>query len=134
MPPTRRVRTLASSRAFPVPSNAMSTPLPLTSSRIAEVTNDLIENLAGKPCVDLVDDFAYPLPVTAICRLLGVPREDQPRFHQWADAFTETADPTTGTFTERQHQRNQAQAELGAYLDGPPAAHARHPGHDLISR
>src|SRR5258708_13392449 len=97
MPPTRRVRTLASSRAFPVPSNAMSTPLPLTSSRIAEVTNDLIENLAGKPCVDLVDDFAYPLPVTAICRLLGVPRQDQPRFRRWAAPFTATAHPTPAT-------------------------------------
>jgi cytochrome P450 len=100
---------------------------------LAEVTNDLIDNLAGKHRVDLVDDFAYPLPVTAICRLLGVPREDQPRFQQWADAFIATVDPTTGPYAERQRRRNQVQAELGGYLDGLADAHARQPGDDLIS-
>jgi cytochrome P450 len=100
---------------------------------LAEVTNGLIDNFAGRHRVDLVDDFAYPLPVTAICRLLGVPREDEPRFHRWADAFIESADPTTGTFAERQHRRNQVQAELGTYLNGLADAHARQPGDDLIS-
>src|SRR5262249_19592876 len=88
---------------------------------------------AGRRRVDLVDDFAYPLPVTAICRLLGVPPEDEPRFRHWADAFIETLDPTTGTFAERQHRRNHVQAEVGAYLDGLADAHARQPGDDLIS-
>src|SRR5262245_56182637 len=45
---------------------------------LTELTNSLIDKLAGKQRVDLVDDFAYPLPVTAICHLLGVPLEDQP--------------------------------------------------------
>jgi cytochrome P450 len=100
---------------------------------LTEVATDLIDDLAGKHQVDIVDDFAYPLPVTAICRLLGVPLEDQPRFHQWADAFVETADPTTGTYAERQHRRNQIEAELGEYLGGLADAHARQPGDDLIS-
>jgi cytochrome P450 len=100
---------------------------------LAEVTDDLIDNLAGKNRVDIVEDFAYPLPVTAICRLLGVPREDQPRFGQWADAQVETADPTTGTFAERQRRRSQIRAELGGYLNELVDAHARRPGDDLIS-
>src|SRR5581483_4108126 len=100
---------------------------------LTETTNHLIDNLAGKPRVDLVDDFAYPLPVTAICQLLGVPLEDQPRFHGWADAFIETFDPTTGTFAERQHRRNQVQTELGGYLAGLIDARAGEPGDDLIS-
>jgi cytochrome P450 len=100
---------------------------------LTEITNDLIDNFTGKHRVDIVDDFAYPLPVTAICRLLGVPREDQPRFHHWADAAVEALDPTTGTFAERQHRRAQVRAELGEYLDGLADAHARQPGDDLIS-
>jgi cytochrome P450 len=100
---------------------------------LTEVTNALIDNLAGRHRVDLVDDFAYPLPVTAICRLLGVPREDQPRFQHWADAFIQTSDPATGTFAERQDRRNQVEAELGEYLGGLADAHARQPGDDLIS-
>jgi cytochrome P450 len=100
---------------------------------LAEVSNGLIDNLSGKHRADLVDDFAYPLPVTAICQLLGVPREDQPRFHQWADAFIETVDPTTGPFAERQQRRNRVEADLGGYFDGLADARARHPGDDLIS-
>jgi cytochrome P450 len=100
---------------------------------LAEVATGLIDNLAGRSPVDIVDDFAYPLPVTAICRILGVPREDQPRFHVWADAITTTADPTTGTFAERMRRRQQVQAELGQYLDGLADARARQPGDGLIS-
>lgn len=43
--------------------------------------------------VDLVDQFAYPFPVTVICRLLGVPREDEPKFHVWAETLAASLDP-----------------------------------------
>jgi cytochrome P450 len=100
---------------------------------LAEVATGLIDKLTGRSPVDIVDDFAYPLPVTAICRILGVPREDQPRFHVWADAIITTVDPTTGTFAERMRKRQQVQAELGQYLGELADARARQPGDDLIS-
>ena len=53
---------------------------------LARVVADLLGGLEGKGDVDVVDDFTYSLPVTAICKILGVPREDEPRFHGWADA------------------------------------------------
>jgi cytochrome P450 len=100
---------------------------------LAEVTTGLIDNLAGKDQVDLVDEVAYPLPVTAICQLLGVPREDEPRFRRWADALIEVLDPTTGTLEQRQRRRDQALAELHRYLNGLADAHLRQPGDDLLS-
>jgi cytochrome P450 len=100
---------------------------------LARVTDDLIDNLADKNRVDIVEDFAYPLPVTAICQILGVPRENQPRFRVWADAFVEAGDPTTGTFGQRTRRRQQVRAELGQYLNELADAHARQPGDDLIS-
>jgi cytochrome P450 len=100
---------------------------------LAEIANGLIDNLTGKNRVDIVEDFAYPLPVTAICQLLGVPREDEPRFHQWADAIVETVDPTTGTFEERTRRRAEVGAELGQYLNRLTEARAGKPGDDLIS-
>jgi cytochrome P450 len=100
---------------------------------LAEIATGLIDSLAGKSRADLVGDFAYPLPVTAICQLLGVPREDQPRFHQWADALVAAFDPTTGPFEQRMRRRAQVNAELGQYLNGLADAHMRQPGDDLIS-
>lgn len=52
---------------------------------MVEIVNGLIDGFTGKTQVDLVDDFAYPFPVMVICRLLGVPREDEPRVHVWSD-------------------------------------------------
>jgi cytochrome P450 len=100
---------------------------------LTEVADGLIDNFAGRSRVDIVEDFAYPLPVTAICKILGVPREDQPRFAVWASALIETIDPTTGTFAERIGRSQRVRAELGQYLDGLADAHARQPGDDLIS-
>jgi cytochrome P450 len=100
---------------------------------LGEVTAGLIDKLAGKKSADIVDDFAYPLPVTAICEILGVPIEDQPRFAEWADAFVTAFDPTTGTFEERTRRRARVNGELGHYLNGLANSRARQPGDDLIS-
>jgi cytochrome P450 len=100
---------------------------------LVETTTSLIDSLAGRSRVDMVDDFAYPLPVTAICRVLGVPREDEPRVHQWANALLEALDPSTGTFAEQQRRRAGVRAELHPYLNGLAEAHLRRPGDDLLS-
>jgi cytochrome P450 len=100
---------------------------------LADITAGLIDKFADKNRVDIVDDFAYPLPVTAICELLGVPFEDQPRFHQWADALVATIDPATGTFEQRQRKKEEVNAELGQYFNHLVDSRARQPGDDLIS-
>ena len=40
--------------------------------------------MAGEAQVDLIDSFAYPLPITVICELLGVPAQRRPEFHDWS--------------------------------------------------
>jgi cytochrome P450 len=52
--------------------------------RVQELTNDLIDRFAAEGSADLIHDFAFPLPIHAICDLLGVPREDQDDFRDWA--------------------------------------------------
>ena len=100
---------------------------------LTDLATGLIDSFAGKHRVDIVDDFAYPLPVTAICQILGVPLEDQPRFHHLADALVEAVDPATGTFAQRMRRREQVNAELGQYLSELADAHVRQPRDDLIS-
>ncbi|MFE1250564.1 cytochrome P450 [Streptomyces sp. NPDC058766] len=52
--------------------------------RVQELTDGLIDGFAGKGAADLIHEFAFPLPIHAICDLLGVPREDQDDFRDWA--------------------------------------------------
>ncbi|MBT2442888.1 cytochrome P450 [Streptomyces sp. ISL-36] len=52
--------------------------------RVQELTDRLIDSFAAKGEADLIHEFAFPLPIYAICDLLGVPREDQDDFRDWA--------------------------------------------------
>ncbi|WP_309028848.1 cytochrome P450 family protein [Streptomyces alfalfae] len=52
--------------------------------RVQELTDRLIDRFAHQGSADLIHDFAFPLPIYAICDLLGVPREDQDDFRDWA--------------------------------------------------
>ena len=59
--------------------------------RVAAITAALLDALAarlaaGDP-VDLIEAFAFPLPVTVICELLGVPAADQAQFRVWSNAI-----------------------------------------------
>ncbi|WP_415952557.1 cytochrome P450 family protein [Streptomyces sp. KLOTTS4A1] len=52
--------------------------------RVQELTDQLIDGFAQQGSADLIHDFAFPLPIYAICDLLGVPAEDQDDFRDWA--------------------------------------------------
>ena len=100
---------------------------------LAEVVTALIDRFGDRNRVDIVDDFAYPFPVTVICRLLGVPREDEPRFRGWVDVLVEAIDPRRAQDAEQLRKRDQALAEFGQYLAELVEAHRRQPGDDLLS-
>ncbi|MGH3486971.1 MAG: cytochrome P450 [Actinopolymorphaceae bacterium] len=109
---------------------------------LVEIVGGLIDAFPGKGDgpdpgqVDLVDDFAYPFPVTVICRLLGVPTEDEPKFRVWTAALLETIDPRGGEDAEAadvHRQRTGAVAELERYLGGLADQRRDQPGEDLLS-
>jgi cytochrome P450 len=76
-PDHTRLRRLVS-KAFTPRRVAEFTP------RVQELTDTLIDRFAPNGEADLIHDFAFPLPIHAICDLLGVPREDQDDFRDWA--------------------------------------------------
>ena len=59
--------------------------IPAMEPVVVELCNQLLDGIkaGGKTRLDVVDDFAYPVPVTVICSILGVPLADEPRFHAW---------------------------------------------------
>ncbi|MFI8348351.1 cytochrome P450 [Streptomyces sp. NPDC085596] len=95
----------------------------------------LIDGFAGETEVDLVDQFAYPFPVTVICRLLGVPREDEPRFRSWVDPLVASLDPETrqGADPEFVRTAQEARTQLGMYLAGLVEERTKDPRDDMLS-
>ncbi|GDY28939.1 cytochrome P450 [Gandjariella thermophila] len=100
---------------------------------LLEIVTGLIDGFTGRTEIDLVDDFSYPLPVTAICRLLGVPLEDEPRFHAWADAVIDGLGPPAHTPEQARRKATDALAEMGEYFAILIDAHRAVVGEDLLS-
>ncbi|MCI3928835.1 cytochrome P450 [Streptomyces sp. AN091965] len=94
--------------------------------RIHEQADRLLDAIAaGSPPIDLLDSYALPLPIHIICRLLGVPDEDSPRFRTWSDVFLSTSTATAD-------ERSRAGAEFASYTDGLIADRRRKPRADLL--
>ncbi len=55
--------------------------------RIAEITQELLDQVRPAGKMDLVESIAYPLPTIVIAEMLGVPTSDRPLFKRWADAL-----------------------------------------------
>jgi cytochrome P450 len=95
--------------------------------RVQEIIDGLIENMiaAGSP-VDLMDTFSWPMPITVICELLGVPFEDRVKFRAWTDA---TLAITAYTPEEIMDSR----VKLREYMAGLIAQRRQLPADDLLT-
>jgi cytochrome P450 PksS len=64
--------------------------------RIERLADDLLDRVQERGQMDLVRDYALPLPVTIIAEILGVPVEDRHRFQRWSHAVMAAASSTWG--------------------------------------
>ncbi len=65
--------------------------------RIQQITDELVDDLTGHDAVDLLESFAFPLPIRVICLLLGVPVEEQGNFKDWSKALVSGESPEAAT-------------------------------------
>ena len=100
--------------------------------RMMEIVTELIDKMADRGSIDVVDDLAYPLPVTVICELLGVPPGDEQRFRVWVDVALQSTDPGLDPETQ-QKKRVEAGKELRSFMEDLVESHRLSPGHDLLS-
>lgn len=103
------------------------------------IVNGLLDKAVGKTRIDVVDEFAYPLPVNVICRIMGVPIEDEPLFHAWladitAGVFDLGPDIDTEEGRARRAKGEAADAELIEYIVGLAEKAAKSPGPGMISQ
>ena len=96
--------------------------------RIQEIADELIDRVADGGAMELVDDFAFPLPITVIAELLGIPVEDQSRFREWSSNVV-----TPALTPEQQEVAARRADEFVAYLDELFAQRRAEPGPDLVS-
>ncbi|MCX4471706.1 cytochrome P450 [Micromonospora sp. NBC_01655] len=54
---------------------------------VERVTTTLLDGIADRDTVDLVADFAFPLPMLVICELIGFPAEDRAAYRSWSTAI-----------------------------------------------
>jgi fatty acid omega-hydroxylase len=104
-----------------------------------QIVNQLLDKAARQTRIDVVDDFAYPLPVNVICRIMGIPIEDEPQFHAWiADVvggiFDLGPDIHTDEGQARRAKGEAADLELNEYIVGLAEKAAKSPGPGMISQ
>jgi cytochrome P450 len=102
--------------------------------RTQEIVDELIDVALDEGTIDLVDRFAYPLPVRVICELLGVPVLDQERFKVWSHALARGLDPNFLLPSEVVEASAQAREQFAAYFFELLAERRRSPGEDLLSQ
>jgi len=94
--------------------------------RVEAIASSLLDAMGDSGgTVDLMRAFAFPLPVTVICDLLGVPAADQQRFSAWT--HTVVANDATGK------ELREAREAMHAYYTSLLAAKRRAPSDDLLS-
>ncbi|WP_336487932.1 cytochrome P450 [Methylobacterium nigriterrae] len=94
---------------------------------------DLLNRKCGAREIDIVDDLAYPLPVTVICELFGVPTEDEPKFHGWATQLATALEPDSLDDAEIRAKNSRCFDEISAYMADLIAEKRRHPADDMLS-
>lgn len=107
-------------------------------ARIEELTDELVDGLAERldsadTSVDIIDALAYPLPLTVICELLGIPLADHELFKAWSKSLIRSVDPSVLRTDEENAAIEVATAELDDYCLALLEERRRAPRDDLLS-
>jgi pimeloyl-[acyl-carrier protein] synthase len=101
--------------------------------RIEAIAHDLIDRVQAQGAMDVVTDFAFPLPATVIAEMLGVDGEDLDRFHAWSRAIIRSSDASQAHVPGVQEQGLQANLEMCEYFEALAKRRKADPQDDLIS-
>jgi len=123
-PDHRRIRLLMSKAFNPHSIEAMR-------SRIEAVTGELLDALRGRDSIDLIADFAGPLPTQVILDMMGMSNAPRADFKRWSEQILMGYDPDRDAAT--QDRLRDAYLAMAAEFRRVVEARRRIPGGDLIS-
>ncbi|MEV5413213.1 cytochrome P450 [Thermopolyspora sp. NPDC052614] len=106
--------------------------------RIVEISRNLLDAMEGKERVELVEEFAYPLPVIVIAELLGIPTGDLEVFKKQAFRIIEQLNGYSFLYDDEEAQRTIEAAvdkfrPMVDFMRGQIADRRKNPGDDLLS-
>ena len=98
--------------------------------RITEIVDDLIATIADRGEADFIESFAFELPITIICDMLGVPKDDRADFRRWTVAVAQTLEPLPPD--DVQDAADEGTIKLAEYFGALIAERRKTPGNDLL--
>src|SRR5450631_2132786 len=96
--------------------------------RIQQITDELLDAVQERGEMDLINDFAYPLPITVISEMLGIPVTDRQKFRTWTQVLV-----NTGEQNQQESLKTSAIGEFLRYIKSLLDEKRAHPGSDLTS-
>jgi len=99
--------------------------------RVQQIADELLDRVADQGHMDLVKDYAFPLPINVISEMLGVPEKDRPQIRVWSQALVTVTGMGVAGRDERTMVHVQAFASYALQL---VAEKRLHPADDLISQ
>jgi cytochrome P450 len=106
-------------------------PVEALRAMVTERVDGSMADLAGRGGMDVIGDFAYPLPVAVFNEMLGLPDEDTPQVRTWIAAVARILDPV---IDDEEHARcNALMNEMYDYLDTQIEAKRRAPADDVLT-
>src|SRR5436190_16294060 len=96
--------------------------------RVQQIAEELIDRVEARGEMELVEEFAFPLPITVIAELLGVPAADRDSFRTWSNAMV-----TPALAAEDIARFGELMQAFVDYLRALFDERRRQPGEDLIS-
>jgi cytochrome P450 len=101
---------------------------------IQNIVDDLLDAIPQGSRLELIEHLAYPLPITVIAEMLGVPTKDREQLKRWSDEVALFLAGDVAALTPELWARIvQARRELAHYLSAVISARRAEPGPDLLS-
>ena len=103
------------------------------SGRVQEIVDELIDKALSGGQMEVIEEFAYLVPVRVICELLGVPAADHEVFKDWSRELARGLDPEFMIPVDTRARQMKASELLMSYFEQLIAERTRDPGEDMLS-